>query len=49
MPDNHVGLEQDPKMALAVQHLDQLKNMVVEVAPKVEMDGSPPGLYEGPG
>ena len=29
-------------MALAMQHLDQLEDMAVVVAPKVEMDGSAP-------
>ena len=42
MPDNQVSLEQDHKMVLAEQHLDQLEDMAVEVAPKVEMDGSAP-------
>ena len=41
-PDNQVDLGQDHNMALTVQHLDQLENMVVVVAQKVEMDGFAP-------
>ena len=42
VPDNQVGLEQDHKMALAVQQFDQLENEAAKVTPKVETDGFAP-------
>ena len=42
VPDNQVDLGQDHKMALFVQHFDQLENEAAEVAPVVERDGFSP-------